>query len=360
MKKINVLYTIPNFDTAGSGKVVYDLVKYLDKSKFEVTIVCSNSKGDFFKEVESLGVPIHIIEFTKPYRPYISLLKRIRFYKSFIKENQFSIVHSWHWSSDWTEVLAAKLAGSKFIYTKKAMTWGNIHWKIRSFLSDYIIITNVQMKRFFPFRKKIKLIPFGVNTDFFKSDSNNFESIQNKFTIITVANLVPVKKIETIINALNHLKNPNIEFEIIGDNTTAYSKELIQLVIDLKLEKQIRFIGKQTDIRSFTKNASLYVISSKMEGMPVALLEAMSLGIPVLGSKIPGINEVLKDFSMLMFEEGNEIELAMKINQIYAMSETQRAQLGQELRSYCVEHFSIQKFVKQHEELYFKLAHSSL
>ncbi len=121
MKKINVLYTIPNFDTAGSGKVVYDLVKYLDKSKFEVTIVCSNSKGDFFKEVESLGVPIHIIEFTKPYRPYFSLLKRIRFYKSFIKENQFSIVHSWHWSSDWTE---SKISWIKIYLHKEGYDMG--------------------------------------------------------------------------------------------------------------------------------------------------------------------------------------------------------------------------------------------
>lgn len=353
--KIKLLYTIPNFDTAGSGKVVYELVKNLDKSKFDVTIVCSNSKGKFFKEVEKLGVPIYIIEFTKPYRPYYSLFKRIKFYQKFIDENDFSIVHSWHWSSDWTEVLAAKLAGAKFVFTKKAMSWGNIHWKIRSFFSDYIITTNVQMNRFFPYKKNIKLIPFGVDTDFFNSESKNKVVNQNKFNIVTVANLVPVKKIDTIIKAIYHLKNSNVEFDIIGDNTTPYSEELMKLVVDLKLEKQVRFLGKQTDIRSFTQNASLYIISSKMEGMPVALLEAMSLGLPVLGSNIPGINDVLSEFSSLLFDEGNEIDLANKINQIYTMSETERTLLGQKLRSYIVEHYSVQKFVRKHEELYFKI-----
>jgi len=359
MNKIKILYTIPNFNTAGSGRVVYDLVKHLDKSKFEVAIVCSNSKGDFFKEVELLGVPIHIIDFTKSYRPYFTLLSRIKPYQKFIQQNHFSIVHSWHWSSDWSEVISAKFAGAKFIYTKKAMSWGNIHWKIRSFLSDYIIATNIEMLRFFPFRKKLKIIPFGIDTDFFNSLSNEEKSIQNKFSIITVANLVPVKRIEVLIKAINYLSNSTIQLEIVGDNTNPYSLELRQLVVDLAMENQVRFLGKQTDIRSFTSKANLYVIPSKMEGMPVALLEAMSLGLPVLGSDIPGINYVLKDFSNLLFEEGNEIALATKIKEIYSMSEIERNLLGQKLRNYCVENFSMQKFIQQHEELYLKMANSN-
>jgi len=359
MNKIKILYTIPNFNTAGSGRVVYDLVKHLDKSKFEVAIVCSNSKGDFFKEVELLGVPIHIIDFTKSYRPYFTLLSRIKPYQKFIQQNHFSIVHSWHWSSDWSEVISAKFAGAKFIYTKKAMSWGNIHWKIRSFLSDYIIATNIEMLRFFPFRKKLKIIPFGIDTDFFNSLSNDKKNNQNKFTIITVANLVPVKRIEVLIKAINYLSNPTIQLEIVGDNTNSYSSELMQLVVDLAMENQVRFLGKQSDIRSFTRKANLYVISSKMEGMPVALLEAMSLGLPVLGSDIPGINYVLKDFSNLLFEEGNEIALAAKIKEIYSMSEMERNLLGQKLRNFCVENFSMQKFIQQHEELYLKMANSN-
>lgn len=124
MKKIRILYTIPNFDTAGSGKVLYDLANKLDKNIFEVEIACNNSKGKFFKEIEKLNLPIHIFETTKPLRPYYSLFFRIKPVSKFIKENQFDILHSWHWSSDWTEVLATRLAGKKFIYTKKSNDLG--------------------------------------------------------------------------------------------------------------------------------------------------------------------------------------------------------------------------------------------
>ena len=93
MSKLKILYTIPNFDTAGSGKVLYDLVKGLDKGIYEVEIACSSNRGAFFKEIESLGVPIHIVETTTPYRPYLTLLPRIRGIRKFIKENKFDIVH---------------------------------------------------------------------------------------------------------------------------------------------------------------------------------------------------------------------------------------------------------------------------
>ncbi|UAB81218.1 hypothetical protein INR76_00230 [Marixanthomonas sp. SCSIO 43207] len=77
-KKIRILYTIPNFNTAGSGKIVYDLLKGLDPSKFEVAIACAHTKGALFKEVESLGVPIHILQFTISYYLYT-------FYRCFLK-----------------------------------------------------------------------------------------------------------------------------------------------------------------------------------------------------------------------------------------------------------------------------------
>ena len=51
--KIKILFTIPNFDTAGSGKVVYDLVKNLDRSVFEPEICCYHNRGAFFKEIEN-------------------------------------------------------------------------------------------------------------------------------------------------------------------------------------------------------------------------------------------------------------------------------------------------------------------
>ena len=88
-KRIRILYTIPNFNTAGSGKSVYDLVEKLDRTIFEPEICIFHSEGVFFKEVEKLDVKIHVFPFTANYRPHISFLSRVLKIRKFFKENQF-------------------------------------------------------------------------------------------------------------------------------------------------------------------------------------------------------------------------------------------------------------------------------
>ena len=354
--RIKILFTIPNFDTAGSSKVVYDLVRGLDKSKFEIEIACQHNRGDFFKTVEELGFPIHIIETTTPYKPYISLFSRLKPIVSFFRKNQYDIIHSWHWSSDWTEALAAKIAGVKWIYTKKAMSWGNRHWKIRSFMADFIITINDEMKYYFPNKKKQKLIPIGINTEYYKPQTSNFHKDSKFLKIITVANLVPVKGIEVLLKAIHLMDSNSINLKVVGDNENEYGNKLLQLCEDLNIENQVEFIGKVNDVRPFIEDSDVYVIPTldegRKEGMPMALVEAMCIGIPVLGSDISGINFVLKDFPNLLFTAGNENELKDKLAEIQQMEAEARNALGQSLRNYCISHFSMDIFISEHENLY--------
>lgn len=359
MKKIKILYTINNFDTSGSGKVIYDLAKNMDKSKFDISIACRNSKGNFFKEIESLNLPIYFLEMTTPTKPYFSFFSRLKPFKNFIKEHNFDIVHSWHWSSDWSEVVATRLAGAKYIYTKKAMSWGNIHWKLKSFLSNFIITINHEMIDFFTYKKNQKLIPLGLDVTYYNPDLFAERLEDTNFKIVTVANLVPVKGIEVIIKALEKLNNKSLFLSVLGDDRDPYAADLIKLVKELKLEKEIQFLGKKEDIRPFIAESDLYIIptlnDSRKEGMPMALVEAMSMAKPVLGSNISGINYVLKDFSEFLFEAGNSNELSEKINQFYKKNRMDRIKIGQSLRDYTIEKYTIEKCILEHELLYRQL-----
>lgn len=361
-RKIKILYTIPNFDTAGSGKVLYDLAKHLDKNKFEVCIACKSTKGVFFKEVEALGLPIFIVEMSTHYRPYTSLWNRIQPIKKFIQKQQFDLVHSWHWSNDWTEIVAARLGGAKYIYTKKAMSWGNKHWKIKSYLANFIITINHEMIHFFPNKKQQQLIPLGLDVTYYDPSLYQEKKDPTIFKIITVANLVPVKGIELIIRAMSQLKSEHIQLEVVGDDRDPYAEKLKTLVNDLQLQKQVHFLGKKQDVRPFIANADLYVIptlnDSRKEGMPMALVEAMSMGVPVIGSNISGINYVLKDFSTFLFEAGNSVDLANKVQSISSMNSFEREEIGKELRAYVVNNFTIERCIEQHEILYQSLVKS--
>lgn len=355
-KKVRILFTIPNFDKAGSGKVVYDLISGLNPEIFDIEIACRHNKGQLFKEVQALKYPIHLFDTTTSYKPYWSLVYRIIKLKKFFKKQNYDIVHSWQWSSDWTETVATRLSGAKWIYTKKAMSWNTIHWKIKSWLSNYIITINNEMYQYFPNKKNQKLIPLGIDTDYYNPNLFPDVSTKSKFEIIVVANLVPVKGVEVLIKAYNEIENNNLELTFLGNKDNDYGRYLENFVKELHLDSKVRFLGKHPDVRPFIKNANLYVIPTlnegRKEGMPMALVEAMSMGIPVLGSDISGINYVLQDFRELLFEAGNVDALKLKLQQIINMSETERNELGNRLRNYCISNYSKQKFIYAHEQLY--------
>ena len=356
-KRIRVLFTISNFNTAGSGKVVYDLVNGLDKSKFDIEIACGDNKGKFFKTVESLGLPINIFETRTKYRPYYTLPYRALRVSKFYKRKKFDIIHSWQWSSDWTESLAARLAGKKWIYTKKAMGF-NKHWVIKSYLAHFIITINDEMKQYFPKKRAQKLIPLGIDTDYYNPE--HFTKTQSQtFRIITVANLVPVKGIEVLIHAIKLLDDKSIKLTVLGDNKNEYGASVEALCAKLNMSDQVEFLGKKMDVRPYIATSDLYVIPTlnqgRKEGMPMALVEAMSMGIPIIGSDITGIKFVLNDFKEMLVTAGNPDDLADKIKNYKDMSVAEREKIGQTLRQYCVENFSIKDFIEAHEALYTKL-----
>lgn len=357
-QKIKILYTIPNFDTAGSGKVVYDLVKGLDKTIFEPEICVFHSEGAFIKNIEALNVPIHVFQFTAAYKPLSTFFFRVWKIRRFFKKHKFDVIHSWHWSSDFSEPLAAKLAGIPFVYTKKAMGWGNKAWLKRSQLSTKVIYINNDMGTQFFSKMKTKAvqIPLGVDTNYYKPQKKEIPKglkiNENDFVIVSVANLVPVKGIEDLLRAVNQLNDENIKTCIVGNNENEYGQGLI----DKYQNKNIQFLGKQSDVRPYIAMADLFVIPTKdegrKEGMPIAPLEAMAMGIPVIGSKISGITDVLNTYPNHLFEAGNSTEIAAKIVGIKNMNSNEKLLLKRSIRKNVEDCFSLDYFINAHENFY--------
>ncbi|VAX26907.1 hypothetical protein MNBD_NITROSPIRAE01-840 [hydrothermal vent metagenome] len=120
----------------------------------------------------------------------------------------------------------------------------------------------------------------------------------NSFIIITVAILDSRKNIDFLIRVASHLKEPAL-FLIVGDGSE--KNTLKKIAAAVKGNAKIIFTGWQEDVSDFLKASDLFVLPSKHEGCSNALLEALSYGIPCLGSNIPENREVLR-FDQLMFD----------------------------------------------------------
>ncbi len=370
-KKIKILYTIPNFDTAGSGIPLFKLAQRLDKNIFEVEIACLHDKGVLFKQVKKSGIKIHIINLYPNARPIMNMLiDCYKLSKIFTKINP-DIIHSYHYAANYTESIAARIAGIKWIYTKKNMSWfGPSYrgWRLRSFLSHGILCQNSDMMNiFFPRNSKAKLIPIGVDIDQFKKQPSKKELLlkwkinEEDRIIITVANLVPIKGIEVLIKAFSRtiVNFSNWTLLIVGNDQTEYAKELKIIVNENRnIAKKIIFTGKQSNVRQYLDLAEIFVLPTSIkwggEGAPIAILEAMANKKVVLGSKIPGIKDQLNCSPQNLFKPDNEEDLFEKLKIFMSNNRTENYKVGFKFYNYVVanhnlsiEKNSVQNFYKK-------------
>ena len=362
-EKIRILFTIPNFDTAGSGKALLNIATRLEKTNFEPHIACLHNRGHYFKVVEVSKIPIHIFEFTTSMTNRIKGLFQCWKISRQMKKINPHLIHSFHYAPDYSEALAACFAGIPWIYTKKNMNWGGKSkngWKLRTFLAQHVIAQNdYMMEWFFPKSKKVTLIPRGVDTMQFSPKSKN-EKLLKQYTIsntekviISVANLVPLKGIDVLIDAFEILfnKNSNIHLFIVGDKNNIYGKILEEKIIGLNAKDKIHLTGKIQDVIEYYSISDVFVLPSKRESCPVALMEAMACGIPVLASNIPGVQSILHLFKECFFPIGSEKILAEKLH-LLIVEKNKLEENRDKLRHHIINNYSITKEVNKHDRLY--------
>jgi len=371
-KRIRILYTIPNFDTAGSGIPLLKIATSLDTNYFNPQIACCHERGYLFQEVKNSGLEVHIIDLYKNARPITSMMIECYKLSQIFKKINPHIIHSYHYASDYTEPIAAKMARIKWIYTKKNMSWQGPSfrgWKLRSWLANGIICQNSDMvKEFFPKWEKAKLIPIGINVDEYREQPENMNIREhwgipdNARIIISVANLVPVKGIEKLIQAFELLA---LDFNdwilmIVGDDTTGYGTGLKEnLLKKQKLKDKVIFTGKQRNVREFLDIAEIYVQSTldkgRMEGAPIAVQEAMANGKLILGSNIPGIRDQLREFPDYLFNAGDISDLKNKLKKYMSNSIKKNKYIGVEFSRFVEKYYNLNNELAKLQSFYKKI-----
>ena len=365
-KKIKILYTIPNFNTAGSGKALLNVISRIDKNIFEPAICCRHEKGELFKTAEELKVPIYISYFTALMKPRIKGLRNIYRLSRLFKKIKPDIIHSYNYSDDYSEGLASRISGIKWVYTKKNMGWGSNAWKIRSKLADVIIPQNKEMvERFFPRFKNLDMIPIGIDINEFadlKRDDKiiNEYNLQDSFPVLlTIANVIPIKGIDFLIRGFSLVLEDykNAKLLVVGEDKTEYADNLKKKVYEQGLSGKIIFTGKQNKIKPFFSVTDAFILSSTKtgEGGPISILEAMASGVIAFGSDVPGISDQFRELPNQLFESENPGAIANKIiNFIKTDDETKRIMIKNQLE-FVKKNYSVENEVLRLQKLYLKL-----
>lgn len=119
-------------------------------------------------------------------------------------------------------------------------------------------------------------------------------SFQRKYDLICVARFSKQKNHMYLIDIVYELKKmiPNIKVALIGDGYL--KKKVFEYTVKLNCEKNFEFLGLQSNVFKFLNDSKVFVLSSLFEGNPISILEAMSVGLPIISTGVGGVPDIVK------------------------------------------------------------------
>lgn len=204
-------------------------------------------------------------------------------------------------------------------------------------LSDRVVCVSDHLAetvlRHYPWAKtRLCVIPNGVADGFLRVQpaTNNPDGT---LRLVCVGNLIPGKRVDTILRAVANTKDLATQLTIVGDGPERAG--LQALAAELGIGDRVSFAGRQHPdaMAELLAGVDTFILASASEGRSNALLEAMAAGLPIIGSEIPGISELIRNGDNgLLFPTGDAAALAAAIRRL-ADDARLRAELGTRARS---------------------------
>lgn len=168
---------------------------------------------------------------------------------------------------------------------------------------------------------------------------------------LMVAAFDPGKRHCDVVGALRLLRRKDIVLCFAGEGPT--QRKTIDLVKGAGLAEQVRFLGFREDISVLMRIATATVLPSEREGLPRAVLESLAMGVPVIGTDIRGVRDLLQEGGGILVPVGDIRRLAEAVAFLADNSQEvcRIGKLGRQL----VQKYSLDHILRLHEELYAKV-----
>ena len=196
-----------------------------------------------------------------------------------------------------------------------------------------------------------------ARTDKAETTRDQIGIAESAFVVGSVGRLSPVKGIEYLLRAVALLVHErgikSIQVAVVGGGPLQNSLEALSR--DLAISEHVRFLGERQDVPSLLKLFDVFAMPSLHEGLPMALLEAMGAGCPVVASAVGGIPEVIRDGTDgVLVPPKDPIALAHAIGTLHA-SASIRVRFSRAGQTRAVAEFDAGRMASRTKEFYLDL-----
>lgn len=188
------------------------------------------------------------------------------------------------------------------------------------------------------------ITPILDNRVLLESD-NKLKKIKGTYKIIgSICSLTKRKGLDQIIKALTYI--PNFALVSLGNGPERDS--LIELSKDIGVSDRCYFVGFKDNASDYASIFDIFVLSSKSEGFPLALIEAAAYGVPTVLSDIPILKSIISDDEVSFYHIGNIQDLAGCIKKVYDESE----KYSRNIKQYYMDNLTANVMVLRYNQLY--------
>lgn len=326
---------MPDFGLGGTQRVVSLLVPHWSEANNVILVTLASFEKDFYPlpcHITRIGLGLSTNSRTFLHA-IIANIKRIIALRKIIRKHKPTVIISFLESTNVLSILARVATNTRLIVCVRAdpkKQAFNKYWrmaqKILYKFSDKVTTNNREvenwLQKYVP-KNKVVYIP------------NPIKILPQKKTnrqkqILFVGRLHAEKGCDLLIKAFSHTALPHKGWQLIFVGSGPEKDSLKELIKNLTLESSVLLLGEKTRVADFYLAAEIFVMPSRHEGMPNALLEAMSFGLPVIVSNSSAslLEYVTPEYNGLVFNNENIEELAKSLEML-AFDNRLRKTLGE-------------------------------
>lgn len=372
---IRVLQLIAPNTLGGAEKVVLSLQEWLATGEDEspqfipslgIFIWVRRPQNVFLREVRAKGYP-HIIFPMRFAFDWANLIQLARY----LKASRIKLLHTHGYRSDIVGLFCARIAGIPAVTTLHG--WTATDWRVRTYewgqrlilpffeaiiaVSEQIADQLVKQRGIAP--GKVRLLPNAVRIPQEDVDLTERHRVRRQFgcdpealVVGFVGRLSSEKNPADLLKAISLLtpRLPKLVCWIVGEGPQRLSLE--RQAEELGIARQVSFLGFQADMGRIYQALDVLAITSRTEGTPLALLEAMSFGLPVVSMRVGGIGDLLDGgVEGLLVNPGDTAAMADSLARV--LTDPQLAkELGRAARKKVQTHFAIDVWISHLRRVY--------
>jgi sugar transferase (PEP-CTERM/EpsH1 system associated) len=366
-----IVHVIYRFDVGGMEMLLADCIRRMPSQRYRHAIICISGYSNFVEKIEGTGTPIYSLD--KP--AGLGLSAHLRLWK-LLRTLRPTILHTYCISAveyTATGMLAGVLVrlhsehGRNLNEADGRNLKYNVLRYVMALLMHSCIAVSSDLQRWLAEivrvpRSKISCISNGVDTDKFSPSSIQlssgpaYASLPSRFVIGTVGRVSEVKNQAALVDAfvllLERFRGNRLELllTIIGDGPLL--TPLKEKISAMGIAHLVWTPGARDDIAEIMKTFSVFVLPSLSEAMPVAALEAMATGLPVVASRVGGLPDIVKEnMTGILVSSPSPEYLAEAITE-YVQDPDMGKWHGTAGRKFVEQHHGIDRMVNEYLALY--------